>query len=251
MTFSPQDWFLWTASLALLSLTAVKLKQPRSLRYLMIFLIIGQIVSAIVRQYPVFYWDQLWVQRGLGMCWFLWVAADVSWPGPPPLIMRFPVIMNAKLFIMYNPFHPRTTVREMETYLASGFALAAIIAAIGLADCVRRARVDEKISAAIAATRHAELMAKLGHLKCVRPIPNGHTTMAGCVLTLPAALAACLLCECLAAVASLWLGCPPEAQMLLWIAGLAALAVFAARTPRSDGVAVRRAHSAELWPPIL
>lgn len=130
MEFTPFMWFVEAASIVLQLSVFFSGRGPMSFRYLMLFLTVGNVLAIATHDHPILYWDTLWIGRGIGMCWFLWVVGSM-FSDRPHLVMRFPVAMNAALFFIYWPMSQETTLEQLEVYRSFGFGLALAIAVIG------------------------------------------------------------------------------------------------------------------------
>lgn len=133
MVYFPLLWFSNITCIALQMALFYKLRKPKSLKYLMLFLTVLTIVLIFVRNHPVFYWDTVWTGRMIGMCWFLWAVGDICnleknchW------LWRVPVFGNVIMFFWYEPYSPWTTVEQMETFIGFGFAVGMTMVLINL-----------------------------------------------------------------------------------------------------------------------
>lgn len=129
MAFTPFMWFVEAFTVVFSLAVFLSKKGPKSLRYLMLFLILESVTDVLTHHSPKVYWAQLWTHRAIAMCWFLWVVGDLF--SDRHWVMRFPVLMNAVLFFWYWPMSPETTLGQLETYRSFGFGLALAIAFIG------------------------------------------------------------------------------------------------------------------------
>lgn len=126
--FSTFSWVSEFACIALQAFLFYKLRKPKSLRYLPLFLIVVNLAAIATRNHPVQYWDFLWTGRAIGSCWFLWAIADLcNMEQKCHWIWRIPAVGNAIVFFWYEPYSSWVTVQEMETFMAFGLWLALIM----------------------------------------------------------------------------------------------------------------------------
>lgn len=126
--FHPFNWIVEFACIALQTFLFYKLEEPKSLRYLMVFLCALNCACMLTRNHPDLYWDILWTGRAIGMCWFLWAVADLcNMDQKCHIIWRVPALGNAIVFLWYEPYSLWSSVQDMETFMAFGLWLALIM----------------------------------------------------------------------------------------------------------------------------
>lgn len=132
MDFTPFIWFVEIASIVLQFAVFLSGKGPRSFRYLMIFLIIGNVIAISTHNFPRLYWNTLWLCRSIWMCWALWLVCRMFTDKPRPFIDLVPSALNAALlFVRYWPLDPAVSTQDLENFRSFGFGLALCIAVIG------------------------------------------------------------------------------------------------------------------------
>jgi hypothetical protein len=131
--FSPFNWLSTFTCIALQMALFYKLRKPKSLKYLMLFLTSLNVALMIVRNHPFVYWDVVWTGRMIAMCWFIWAVGDICFNGEGvPWWWRIPVFGNVLVFFWYEPYSPWTTVGQLEIFLGLGFLVALFMVVLRL-----------------------------------------------------------------------------------------------------------------------
>jgi hypothetical protein len=207
MPFTPFMWVSEVLSFSLQFIVLLKIRNPKSLRVLMLILCFGNIAAVLTRNHALIYWDQLWLFRMAAMIVFLWAVADtVTLPYKPSLFLRIPIGAMLYLFVPYWPLKEANGSIQMEEFRFIGLLMALFI---------------------LVAHFVARFLLKIRF---------------GNDLKLAASLMGCLSAEALGSGATLLFGVLTHFQMLVWWLGIAVLAAYAARcsgAPRTPSRALQ------------
>lgn len=154
MTFNSFEWISEFISIVLEAFAFWKLPRPQSFRYLMAWLILGNLVAIATHNHLALYGYTLWAGRYLAIWGWLWVAGDVATaPERAPRYMRVPILVAIAAAFRFAPFwSPAVNSIQLDAYrgifllIAVGMLLAGAILnvpeqrdsrlAIGLAACL-------------------------------------------------------------------------------------------------------------------
>lgn len=184
MFFTPFSWISVSLAIVLQSIAYWKLPQPRSLRYLMLWLTAGNFVAILTHSHPKAYWLTLWLGRMVATVWFCYAAGDVISPRERHWTIRIPAFTCLATAFLCLPWHPETDLMALESFRWHGLFLALAVVVVG----------------------------------AIWLVPSGHD------LRLPIALAGCLLAEGTGSLATTITGYAPHFQMIAWAAGMVVLA---------------------------
>lgn len=201
MTFSLFSWCSIFTAIVLQLTVYRKLREPQSLRYLMLWLTLGNLVAIAAHPYPKTYWVTLWIGRMVSTAWFCWAAGDLVSRHEPrvPFTLRLPVVACVAMAFQCLPWRPGTFPSDLEAFRWHGLFLAVAIVVAGI----------------------------------IWLVP------AGVDLRLPIALAACLTVEGSVALLAARTGPATRTQMTAWAVAMAVLAsattcLASPRTSRSS-----------------
>lgn len=191
MEFNLFEWISVVLCFSLQLTCLLKIKEPKSLRLLMLVLCIGNVLSVLSRNNEVVYYYQLHIRRMISCLVFLWAVGDaVCLPEKPSLALRVPVAGAFILAVRYWPFLAENGPAEMELFRAFALSLAFLTVAI--------------------------------HFVFLIP--------AGRPVTLALCLFGCLAAEVTGSYAILRMGWMPRFQMCAWAVGMVFLVAYAAKT---------------------
>lgn len=202
MPFHSAEWISEFTSIVLQSFAFWKLREPRSLRYLLAWLTLGNLIAIATHNHLALYGYTLWAGRYLAIWGWLWVAGDViSMHGRAHLSLRLPVVVAVLAAYQFAPFWSPSA----ENIILDSYRAVFLLVAVG-----------------------------------ILVIGTILTVPAGADPRLAIGLSMCLVAEATAAASTAVLGWAPQVQMFAWAVAMIALGVVAANLRYSAGASGNR-----------